>query len=87
MLVPGSSSTRLAGCRSDIGRVSICSCVMTCATSVRVISMTGASAVTVTDSCSVCRPMVRSRCSWSPIVIVMSRTSAFANPASSAASS
>ena len=60
---------------------------MTCATSVRVISITGASAVTVTDSCSVCRLIVTSRCSASPIVIVMSRYSAFANPASSATSS
>ena len=43
--------------RSCTGRMAICSCVTTPPTSVLVVSTTGASPVTVTDSCSVWTPI------------------------------
>jgi hypothetical protein len=50
MLVPGRRRASEIGWRSAIGSDSIWSCVTTDATSVRVVSTTGASPVTVTVS-------------------------------------
>jgi hypothetical protein len=58
--------------------------VITCATSVRVTSMTGASPVTVTVSCRLCSPIFRSCWSCKPMVIVRRSTSTVAKPWSSA---
>ena len=87
MVVPGSSGTRLAGWRSDIGSVSICSCVMTCATSVRVTSMTGATPDTVTVSCRFWTSIFTSCRNCDPSVSVSRSTATVAKPASSAFSS
>ena len=51
-LVPGIRSASPTGWRVARGSVSICCCVMTPDTSVLVVSTTGASAVTVSDSCT-----------------------------------
>ena len=51
-VVPGRMSAREVGCRFAIGSESICSRVTTAVTSVLVVSTTGATPTTVSDSCT-----------------------------------
>ena len=85
--VAGTSSVRFTTDRSCTGSTEICTCVTTAPTSVLVVSTTGASPVTVTDSWSVCTPIRMSFGYSRPIVRTMSFTSTVPKPWSSAFSS
>ena len=85
--MPGNNSARSIGWRVASGSICICSCVTTPDTSVLLVSMIGASPVTVTDSFSPCTCIVRFRVVSLPTVTVTSGIDTTPKPWSSAFSS